>query len=72
MQPQEVKAWRERHGWSQKEAAAALGIGKSTLESYERGYRSEDKRPVVVPKTIRLAMAALDMGVTDYKPPKMP
>ena len=39
MFPNMLRYLRKREGYTQKEMAAALGIGQSTLASYERGVR---------------------------------
>lgn len=59
MTPKDFKDWREQMGLSQKAAADALGISKPTVENYDRGTRREDGRPVVIPRTVALACAAL-------------
>ena len=66
MTPAQFKAWRKRLGLSQKKAGAALGLNPRTIHLFERGKRYEDGRPVVISKTVRLAMAALSLGLEDY------
>jgi Predicted transcriptional regulators len=66
MTPEQFKTWRERMGLSQIAAAEALGLSRGSINLYERGSRREDGRPVVVPKTVELACAALTMGVRSY------
>jgi len=39
-----------------------------TIELYERGARREDNRPVVIPRTVALACAALSNGLEAYGP----
>lgn len=55
MTPEEFKAWRKiTMGWTQTEAADALGISRGSVELYERGARRDgDQRPVEIPPTIR-------------------
>ena len=68
MTPQQFKAWRKRLGLSQLAAGKALGISISTVILYEHGKRYEanrDYRPVVIPKTVRLAMIAVAAGLKD-------
>jgi len=67
MSPEQFKAWRKRRGFSRKEAGAALGVCTTTIQLYERGTRFDrNDQPVVIPKTVRLAMAALAKGIKDY------
>lgn len=67
MTPAQFKTWRKRHGLSQTAAATALGVSLSTVRLYEKGSRWEDGRPVVIPKHVRLACAALALGLKDYE-----
>ena len=55
----DMKAWRATMGMSRPAAAKALGISPKTIENYERGHRVEDGRPVVIPRSIALACAAV-------------
>jgi hypothetical protein len=59
MTPQEFRDWRIAMGFTQQEAADELGISKSSVEIYEAGKRRDTKEPVVIPKTVELACAAL-------------
>lgn len=59
MTPEQFKEWRQIMGFTQGEAALALGVSKPTIENYERGQRREDGRPVVIPLTVDLACRAL-------------
>ncbi len=59
MTPEDFKAWRSVMGLSQAKAAEVLGVSKPTIENYERGFRREDARPVVIPLSIALACAAI-------------
>ncbi|NUB07023.1 helix-turn-helix transcriptional regulator [Azospirillum sp. Vi22] len=69
MTPQEFQKTREHLGLSQQKLADAIGISKSSVELYERGKRRDDGRPVEIPKTVALALAALCLGITDYHGP---
>jgi hypothetical protein len=40
----ELKAWREKRGWSQEEAAVKLSVGRSTLQRAE--VASNEKKPL--------------------------
>ncbi|ESX13514.1 MULTISPECIES: helix-turn-helix transcriptional regulator [unclassified Mesorhizobium] len=52
MTPEEFKAWRQSSGFSQTEAAEALGVSRGSIENYERGTRREDGRPVLIPGSV--------------------
>lgn len=45
MTPLELKAWRDRIGLSQPQAAVALGIPVATLRGYEQSYRRAGNLP---------------------------
>lgn len=53
------RAWREARGWTQQQAAEALGVAKRTVEYL-------DDRPEVDRRT-QLACRALDEGWFDYE-----
>ena len=57
-------------GYSQQAAADALGISKPSIDLYERGKRRDDERPVIIPKTVALACAALALGISSYSGPQ--
>jgi DNA-binding XRE family transcriptional regulator len=66
MTPEQFKSWRVEMGFTQDEAAEALGVSKATIGNYDKGIRREDGRPVVIPKTVALACAALMAGIAPY------
>lgn len=68
MSAEAFRRWRKSLGLSQKEAAAALGLKRRIVQYYEKGERDGD--PVDIPKTVRLACAALSHGVRDYAGPE--
>ena len=70
MRPQDFKRWRKALSFSQKEAAEALGLKRRVVQYYEKGERGGAK--VKIPKTVRLACAALSNGVEDYQGPEKP
>jgi transcriptional regulator with XRE-family HTH domain len=70
MRPQDFKRWRKALTFSQKEAAEALGLKRRVVQYYEKGERGGAK--VKIPKTVRLACAALSQGLTDYQGPEKP
>lgn len=60
MDPEDFNNWRvDEMGYTQTQAAVALGVSKGTVINYEAGKRREDGRPVVIPKYIALACAAI-------------
>jgi transcriptional regulator with XRE-family HTH domain len=61
MTPEEFKAWRQAVGFSQTEAAEALGISRGSVENYERGSRREDARPVEIPGSIDAIIHVYDL-----------
>jgi transcriptional regulator with XRE-family HTH domain len=61
IKPADLKAWRERLGMTQQQAAVALGLERRTLIRYELGERS-------IPKAVALACAAIALGITTYPP----
>lgn len=67
MTPQDFQRTRKHLKLSQQGLADALDISKSSVELYERGTRRDDGRPVEIPKTVRLALAALCQGIADFE-----
>ncbi len=67
MRGQDFKKWRRSLGFSQKDAAEALGLKRRVVQYYEKGERGDKK--VKIPKTVRLACYALASGVKDYQGP---
>ncbi len=67
MDPVEFKKWRKSMGFSQKEAAQALGLKRRMIQYYEKGERDGEK--VKIPRTVRLACYALAQGIGDYHGP---
>ena len=51
-------ALAEAQGWTQKQAAEALGLNLRTIALYEAGERDGGK-PVVIPRVVELACRAL-------------
>lgn len=56
------KRWRQHLGLKQKEAAAALGVSPRQAFDYDHGHKE-------LPRCIRLAMAAIALGLKDYEGP---
>ncbi|MBR1025624.1 MULTISPECIES: helix-turn-helix transcriptional regulator [Bradyrhizobium] len=53
---QSLTEWRERFGYSQRQAAEAIGCSRGAWAGYEHGDQP-------IPKYISLAIAALSLGV---------
>lgn len=58
------RRWKQRMGFTYRQAASSLGICISTAGFYKAGVRRENKnddsKPVEVPKAILLACAAIE------------
>lgn len=67
MKPGEFKRWRKAQGWSQKDAADALGLKRRVVQYYEKGERGGEA--VKIPRVVRLACYALAQGIEDYSGP---
>jgi len=63
MNKENFKTWRKEMGFTQKQAADALGINSQSVFNYERGARVEDGRAVIIPRPIALACAAIRAGL---------
>ena len=62
MTPSDIIAWRKHLGLSQTAAAQALGMSTAGLRKLEKG-ESKIRKPV------RLACAAIALGIEDYHGP---
>ena len=56
----ELKTWRERHGFSQSQAASVLGISITDVENYERDEHRDPGKPSTIPKAIQRACDSFD------------
>lgn len=66
MTPADFRAWRNAMGFTQAQAAEALGLGKSAIEQYDTGKRRSTGETIEeVPRHLALACAAL---ARDLKP----
>lgn len=57
-----IAAWRTRMGWTQRQAAAALGMSLSGYQAQERGA-SFRGTPREASRALLLACAALEAGL---------
>lgn len=68
MTPEQFRAWRTSQGLTMEDAAKALGLGRATIQLYERGKRFEtddqgDAAEVEIPRHVALACAAIAAGI---------
>jgi DNA-binding XRE family transcriptional regulator len=61
MEPQDLKAWRDRNNLTQQDAADALGISRRTLVAYEQGESS-------IPRVVEYACNWLDRNPVAIEP----
>lgn len=66
MSPTDLKAWRETMAYSQRAAAAALGITLATYQAMERGSNFATGKPVEIDRRTALACGALAAGVPEW------
>lgn len=66
MRPEDMQAWRQHMGYSQRAAADALGVSLPTLQAMERGTAFATGKPVAIDKRTALACAALAAGVEEW------
>jgi transcriptional regulator with XRE-family HTH domain len=59
IRPEVLISWRERMGYSQREASEALDCSRAALRHWEQGTNR-------IPRYIGLACAALALGMTAY------
>lgn len=63
MTTDDLKAWQARMGFTQRAAAAALGVSLPTYQSWLRGRSWQGDRPVEIDQRTALACAALEAGI---------
>ena len=68
MTPADLAAWRERMAFTQRQAAAALGITLPTYQRLERGAEWADGAPVAIDRRTALACAALAVRLDEWSP----
>lgn len=68
---QAIRNWQRRMGYTQGRSAEALGICKSAFKYYAAGKRREKKEDefmkVEIPKTVLLACAAVEAGLSPIR-----
>lgn len=68
MTPADLAAWRAHMGWTQRQAAEALGISLVSYQRLERGADFDTGRPRSVDHRTALACAALAAGLCEWRP----
>jgi DNA-binding XRE family transcriptional regulator len=68
MSPEDMQAWRQHMGYSQRAAADALGVSLPTLQAMERGSAFATGKPVMIDRRTALACAAIAAGISEYRP----
>ena len=69
MKSSDIKAWRESMQYSQRQAAAALGVQLVSYQRMERGADFATGKPVAIDLRTALACAALSAGLKPWQPP---
>lgn len=66
MTPADLAAWREHTAYTQRQAAAALGVTLATYQRLERGAEWADGAPVAIDRRTALACAAIAAGLAEW------
>lgn len=69
MTPAELAAWREHMAYTQRAAAAALGVTLATYQRLERGAEWGGGAAVTIDRRTALACAALAAGLDGWRAP---
>jgi transcriptional regulator with XRE-family HTH domain len=64
MNGKQFRKWRKSRRLSQKKAAELLGLKPRMIQYYEKGER--EGKSVAIPKSVRLACYAIDVGILDF------
>ena len=60
MQPDELKAWRKSHGFTQTELGEILGVKKTTVYRWEKNMR-------IIPPFLNLALECIEMKGDEFR-----
>lgn len=71
---QNVRAARQRKGWSQEQLAAAAGISQTTIDKIERGETRNSRFLPKIATVLEVPLSELDpeVGTNTYVPPEKP
>lgn len=64
----EIKQWRLAMGYTQQQAAEALGMALNNYQALERGVSWKTNKPLAIDRRTELACAALAAGITGWTP----
>ena len=64
----DLAAWRQHMGYTQRAAAAALGVTLATYQRLERGAEWAGGAAVTIDRRTALACAALAAGLAEWSP----
>ena len=64
----DLAAWRQHMGYTQRAAAAALGVTLATYQRLERGAEWAGGAAVTIDRRTALACAALAAGLPEWSP----
>lgn len=59
-------AWQAQMGFTQAQAAQALGVSLAAYKDWVRGVSRNSGRPVLIDRRTGLACAALAAGIDEY------
>ncbi|RRD43542.1 XRE family transcriptional regulator [Comamonadaceae bacterium OH3737_COT-264] len=65
----DLQQWQRYMGYTQQQAAQALGVSQATYCDWLAGMSRTTGKPVHIDKRTELACAALAAGFTHYAPP---
>lgn len=68
MTPADLVAWELHMGYTQRQAAEALGVSLPTYQQFRRGARFRDDTPIEIDRRTALACAALAAGISEWVP----
>lgn len=63
MSGNELYRWRSRLGYTQQQAADAMGVERRTYQALEHGRDRNTGAPLAPSKRTRLAAAAIERGI---------
>lgn len=68
MTSDDLRSWQSQMGYTQAQAADALGVGISAYKDWITGISRTTGKPVSIDRRTGLACAALAAGMGEYQP----